>query len=166
MLAKDRCASCYRQYQLVNSPVKASCHPERGHVARGLCKPCYRQWDKQRKQQLRATCHPDKQLHAKGLCSTCYKTTRPDQYPNRLRARYGITESFVYDLAEKQNWKCGICQCEITRGTWFIDHCHITNKVRGLLCLHCNTGLGSFKDNIASLTSAISYLLTTREVAQ
>jgi hypothetical protein len=39
-----------------------------------------------------------------------------------------------------------------------IDHCHNTGKVRGLLCDHCNKGLGLFKDNIDYLNKAIEYL--------
>lgn len=39
-----------------------------------------------------------------------------------------------------------------------IDHCHKTNKARGLLCHHCNVSLGGFKDSIELLQSAINYL--------
>lgn len=39
-----------------------------------------------------------------------------------------------------------------------LDHCHNTNKIRGLLCHHCNVSLGSFQDSIEILQSAIKYL--------
>ena len=39
-----------------------------------------------------------------------------------------------------------------------LDHDHKTNKFRGWLCRVCNTGLGSFDDNIEGLEMAIKYL--------
>ena len=39
-----------------------------------------------------------------------------------------------------------------------VDHCHEGNHVRGMLCNHCNTALGKFKDNIKTLQKAIEYL--------
>ena len=33
-----------------------------------------------------------------------------------------------------------------------------TGKFRGMLCHHCNRGLGNFKDNIQNLENAILYL--------
>lgn len=44
-----------------------------------------------------------------------------------------------------------------------IDHNHQTGKVRGLLCHHCNVGLGHFKDNIELLNSALDYLIKTEK---
>lgn len=40
----------------------------------------------------------------------------------------------------------------------FIDHCHETKDVRGLLCRRCNHGLGFFKDKIDLMNNAIKYL--------
>jgi len=64
-----------------------------------------------------------------------------------------------------QNNLCLICKKpETTKnkfGTIFplsIDHCHKTNKIRGLLCMQCNTTLGRFKHDIELLKQAIKYL--------
>jgi hypothetical protein len=40
----------------------------------------------------------------------------------------------------------------------YIDHCHKTGKIRGLLCHYCNFGLGEFMDSIKLLRRAIRYL--------
>lgn len=44
-----------------------------------------------------------------------------------------------------------------------MDHNHKTEKFRGMLCSHCNRGLGNFKDNIEILEQAILYLKNTFE---
>jgi len=60
------------------------------------------------------------------------------------------------EMAENQGWSCLICNQVVER--LYLDHCHETGKVRGLLCLQCNSGLGSFRDDISRLASAIRYL--------
>ena len=52
----------------------------------------------------------------------------------------------------------GICLiCKKDEAT-VVDHCHITDTVRGLLCHSCNLLLGQAKDNIEILRNAIEYL--------
>ena len=79
-----------------------------------------------------------------------------------LKSKYGITLKDKTILLQKQNNKCKICSVSFLYDKHstkpFVDHCHTTNKVRGLLCLHCNTGLGYFKDHIPTLTKTINYL--------
>ena len=67
-------------------------------------------------------------------------------------------------MLKKQNYKCAICHNEFKIFTdshikdIHIDHNHITNKVRGLLCIKCNSGIGYLNDDINLLKEAIKYL--------
>lgn len=83
----------------------------------------------------------------------------------RLKRQYGITLEDYNDLLVVQNYKCAICpksHSESLHGL-HIDHCHKTKKVRGLLCMQCNTVLGKVNDNIKILENAITYLKSHNE---
>jgi hypothetical protein len=65
----------------------------------------------------------------------------------------------------KQEGRCAICSLSETSRdrndkikVLSVDHCHVTGKIRGLLCHSCNVGLGLFKDNIDTIQNAILYL--------
>jgi len=77
-----------------------------------------------------------------------------------LKSRYNLTLD-QYDLMLKQQDNCckicNIHESKLNRKL-SVDHCHTTNKVRGLLCMECNTLLGKVKDNINTLNNAIDYL--------
>lgn len=73
-----------------------------------------------------------------------------------LQTRYGISLEERNDMEALQNGKCLICN--IIPKRLVVDHCHSSGRVRGLLCDHCNTGLGYFKDNPETLMAAIRYL--------
>lgn len=75
--------------------------------------------------------------------------------------QYGIEVSDFNELMAAQGGSCAICgESDTSKPNNFplVDHCHKTGKVRGLLCMSCNQGLGKFKDDVARLSSAISYL--------
>ena len=88
-----------------------------------------------------------------------------------LKRQYGITEEQYWVMYEEQSGVCAICKKpEITKRVpsiyyktsiirrLCIDHSHITNTIRGLLCNHCNSMLGNALDSVETLHSAISYL--------
>ena len=74
-----------------------------------------------------------------------------------LAWRYGLTLEEYDQILSDQDGKCKICKTEPVT-VLSVDHCHSTGKVRGLLCSHCNTGLGMFKDDVQLLERAIAYL--------
>lgn len=47
-----------------------------------------------------------------------------------------------------------------------IDHDHLTGKFRGLLCGHCNKGLGHFRDNPELLIKAARYIQTNKDTKE
>ena len=81
-----------------------------------------------------------------------------------LRRKYNLTTEEWYDMMHRQNNVCAICH-EVgfkldpaSKNLLVVDHCHDSEKVRGLLCHNCNRGLGLFKDKISVLESATRYL--------
>jgi hypothetical protein len=78
-----------------------------------------------------------------------------------LRKKYGITEADFEAMLVRQGWKCAICRRSdpCGNGTFHVDHCHETGRVRGLLCHHCNVGIGSLREDPEILMNAIKYLI-------
>lgn len=78
-----------------------------------------------------------------------------------LIKKFGITLEESDRILAMQGGVCAICHIPFSDPRGYsphVDHDHSTGKVRGLLCVLCNGGLGGFKDNIDGLYSAIEYL--------
>jgi hypothetical protein len=83
---------------------------------------------------------------------------------HRLR-RFGLSQEAFENMQKSQNGSCAICESPFER-TPHVDHDHACcagikscgKCVRGLLCHHCNTGLGNFKDRADFLLKAVQYL--------
>jgi hypothetical protein len=76
-------------------------------------------------------------------------------YENSLKYRYNIDLKQYKKMLTEQDNKCKLCASE---EKLFVDHCHQTNKVRGLLCNSCNKALGLFYDNTETLQKALTYI--------
>lgn len=81
---------------------------------------------------------------------------------NQRKIKYGITPQEWDAMFESQGRACAICKVDEpgkgSKGQWNTDHNHLTGKVRGILCWPCNTAIGKFKDNPATLRRAADYL--------
>jgi hypothetical protein len=75
---------------------------------------------------------------------------------------YRLTVDQFHALLERQDFGCGVCGEELGldggNDGALIDHCHATDRVRGLLCVRCNTGLGHFQDDPDRLMAGAKYL--------
>lgn len=64
-------------------------------------------------------------------------------------------------MLEEQGGRCKSCLKQIGKKTAGIDHCHTTGKIRGILCMQCNTALGSLEDNPLKIEALLNYLLNS-----
>jgi recombination endonuclease VII len=71
------------------------------------------------------------------------------------RYRYGVEPEVVVELLARQANRCAICGAENPK---HLDHDHATAAARGMLCRHCNAGLGYFRDDPGVLERAAAYL--------
>jgi hypothetical protein len=91
-------------------------------------------------------------------CKVCFKKQND---PHVRKYLYGLTDTQLMALWEKQEKRCGICREPIPfRGgqASHIDNDRATGEVRGLLCPKCNRGLRAFQDNQVLLMEAAKYL--------
>lgn len=72
-----------------------------------------------------------------------------------LWTNYRLTVAEYEAILDRQGGICPIC---LTEKAVHVDHCHATGVVRGILCAHCNKGLGCFRDKTERMVRACEYL--------
>jgi recombination endonuclease VII len=75
----------------------------------------------------------------------------------RLAQVYGLSQQDYDAMLAHQGGVCAICEKRSDKPL-FVDHCHVTGKVRGLLCRNCNSALGFMCDDPRLTTIATEYL--------
>ncbi len=123
----------------------------------------------------------------KKICNVCHRLLPTTQFSKNQNGKGDRTvrrsscdecrkviDGVKVPLSEKRKWKalkpeykpfqCPICLKTTIPGLTskiVLDHDHSTGKVRGWIYDSCNTGIGRFKDDIALLEKAITYLRTS-----
>jgi hypothetical protein len=114
--------------------------------------------------------HPDGLQTYCRVCNRAHVTAWQKANPEKTAAisrrtkrkqKYGISDDDYYRMLDEQWHCCKICGTphrEEAHGVLVVDHCHNTGKVRGLLCVTCNTGIGQLKDSLELVLKAADYL--------
>lgn len=74
----------------------------------------------------------------------------------RYKKLYGLTLDQVEAIKSANGYRCWVCNK--SRNALYIDHDHVTGKVRGALCPLCNTFLGKIGDDVATIERMIEYV--------
>lgn len=128
--SRGLCSSCYQKWLKINNPEFHKKQKENSSKWQKLNKERREEYNKKRKEYY----------NRNEKSSIEYKLKRRNDL---LKRKYGIDHSDYLKQLELQNNKCAICLKENTPGKYLhIDHCHKTNRVRGLLCHQCNWYMG------------------------
>ena len=143
----------------------------------------HREHERRRRQRMKAE-DPEKLREldrAKGRREAAkpgYKAKRTEQRRRLMRTSpaarerdRAATKRFIHGTPEfaevfaamwaEQDGKCKICgipEDQAPRKMLHLDHDHVTDRPRALLCHHCNVGIGHFKESAGLLHAAIRYL--------
>ena len=102
--------------------------------------------------------------------SPAVEERRKERERRRTLARYGLTPAEYDRLVKRQRNRCAVCKTAkvggppTRSGYWHVDHDHVTNQVRGLLCARCNLGIGHFEDDPELLAAATRYVTKHRQM--
>ena len=99
-----------------------------------------------------------------GHCKLCHRLASRKY---SLKKVYGLSLQDYTELVDKQNRLCAICKNpgvvnSRQKNTLFVDHSHKTGKVRGLLCIKCNTFVGYIEKN-PGLAEIVQQYITNME---
>lgn len=75
-----------------------------------------------------------------------------------LKRVFGLSIEEYENILKNQNGGCAICGRKKEKINLAVDHSHKTGKIRGILCMKCNHGIGYFNDDVLLLEKAIKYI--------
>ncbi len=167
---KDCCRAKTGKCLAVANPQPDECFAKDRKRPSGLtphCKSCLKGERDRNKDQRRETIKRWRAMHPEKLKEYRIKSapqrrarTKKWQEKNLLKSRYGISNEEWKRMFDAQCGQCALCGIHQskTKKALHVDHCHKSNKVRGLLCSICNQALGMFKDDTVLMQRAIEYL--------
>jgi len=103
----------------------------------------------------------------KSYCRDCARKyaqqRRHDSKSEHYLRQYGITEPEFERLLSEANNECQLCDKKLTRNRGssdaaVLDHCHVTQRIRGVLCNSCNMLLGRLEKQPLLISRIQRYL--------
>jgi len=116
-------------------------HTDRPNCSRGLCRSCFSSVYSKKHYAKNLDYHKARK-RAKRIADPVAAHEQDRRVA--LKSKYGITPAEYDRMLAAQRGLCAICGGP-PNGRWprlAVDHDHATDRVRELLCNHCNTGIG------------------------
>lgn len=116
------------------------------------------QWDKDHREQVTANLRAWRKRNPEKVKEQ-QVAAKPSQARWHKQKNYSLSRLDFENLLLRQQHKCCGCSATLDGGRrTHVDHDHKTGRVRGLLCGHCNAGLGFLKDSAATMYQLSAYL--------
>ncbi len=151
---KKQCAHC-------KESLPVSCFSKALKMKSGLdsyCRDC--------KKKMRDANIENRRVAARNSWHKHKAKYRPRKRAHRLRSEFGLSLAEYDQMFEMQDGNCKICGLPEINKRLAVDHCHKTDKIRGLLCGRCNTTLGRVEENTETLWNMIEYLMKHEPVLE
>lgn len=102
-------------------------------------------------------CCTNKSSFGRVRCDRCQLQGRLNKFTTDPEERAKARQSL-----ETFDGHCDCCGAMTPTDKWRLDHDHATGKFRGIICFHCNVGLGCFFDDIEKMQAAMAYIQKSR----
>lgn len=91
---------------------------------------------------------------------TRYERNKKKLKNAKLLRNFGITLDRYDTILASQDYKCAICgkTAAENKKALAVDHNHVTNETRGLLCSSCNICVGFIEKNHLDFSAILAYL--------
>jgi len=122
------------------------------------CKLCLRRRDNKFRARIDRLCA---EINCKAFAYKTGKRCQRCAYEHSILKNYNLTLEDYGWLAYKQDFCCKVCNQPLDFSTKIgaaVDHCHKTNKVRGILHSQCNQALGLLNEDPVRINQAATYL--------
>lgn len=133
-----------------------------GVAKNGACRLCNNEQDREARKNLTEDDYNRLNAQARNRNGTEEGRSRLRTY--HLKQTYGLSREQYDEMVKEQDGKCALCgqpETFVRNGKVHelnVDHDHATGAIRALLCYHCNTGIGKFRDDPELLIAALQYL--------
>ena len=113
-----------------------------------LCKPCRAAQERRRYERDRERILARKRIDEKYMRRARWRA---------LERKYGLEQHEYEAMFVAQRGCCAIC--DLRPALLYVDHCHETGRVRGLLCSNCNFAVGELLNDPRLCEAAADYLI-------
>jgi DNA-directed RNA polymerase subunit M/transcription elongation factor TFIIS len=130
-----------------------------------ICPKCGNEFTLRNSKGIQSYCPPCHNAYRRERHALHYRLDPEEQRRRNYKQNYGITEEDYQRMFEQQGGVCAACGRPETRmnarikGRLYVDHDHVTGRVRALLCINCNAALGALNDEPQRIEALLAYRL-------